>query len=341
MLTATASAVHPLQSELTFTFTDYQANANKQGVQKSEAENLIRTGLYMPVKVNYLGDGVGGHHGAVPIGPIISLAEVDDRLVGKAIVWRDEYADVVNYLETASKEDGGVQFSWELYYTDSEKDQNNVEWLKNCVVAAATIVDVPAYGGRTALISFAEEQRTLKDILERLEQIEQRIAPREGLMSAELDDKVEGQEGAEVEQTVGTPEASDGTAAPASDEAATLLAELEELRKFKQQTEAEAARAERVKTRKTKLSEAGIALSDDDFTARSALFVDLDDAVFASLVDFIGAVQKAKTGSTSSSAEVASPLIPDPTQGSDTVTVHDLASEFRKLAARGKVKKES
>lgn len=159
MVKAEANASHPLQHNLKFIFTDFEPNKNRQGVPKSEADNILATAMYMPVKVNYTGNRVRGHANAAPIGPITSVEYRDDYISGNAVIWRSENPDFIEYLKKASAEEGGVRFSWELYYRDSEFDDHGVEWLRGVVVGAITIVDDPAYGDRTPLLSFAETEQ--------------------------------------------------------------------------------------------------------------------------------------------------------------------------------------
>jgi hypothetical protein len=339
MMTAKASEVHPLQSELSFVFTDYSPNANKQAVSKAEAANLIRTGLYMPVKVDFKGSGVGNHFGAIPIGPIISMEDDGERIIGKAVVWKDEYGDVVEYLEEKSKAEGGVQFSWELYYRQSSVDDSGVEWLGDTIVAATTIVDVPAYQGRTPLLSIAAEQRTLGELLQRIELLERQVAEmKEVQMAVESEEVIEVEVEVETEVEIvpeveaeAETEASDD--APAEDVPSTdIEAELRELRAFKAAIEAEARKQEYTKKRRSSLTEAGILLSDDEFAAQLDFILALDDTAFDKFVQSLLLVQKASKSAASDKSESAgSDVIPDPVTGANStnVTIAQMAEALR------------
>jgi hypothetical protein len=351
VMKATASAANPMQSELSFVFTDYAPNKNKQGVSQAEAANLIRTGLYQPVKVDFQGNAVGDHYGAIPIGPIISLIDEGDRLVGKAVVWREEYADVVTYLEaqsskasatdTSAGSTGGVQFSWELYYTESAMDEAGIEWLGNCTVAATTIVDVPAYQGRTPLLAMAAEQRTITELTQRIEVLENQLkeVPMTGapasVVASETEPMVEAV--AEVE-VVAAPDAvidAPADADPAEDTEAELIA----LRQFKAAVEAEAAQREQLTKRRTSLSEAGVMLSDEEYTSKAELITSLDDSAFAQFVDSLVLVQRAaKTVSVASAsanlnADVHTDAIPDPVTSNRVgdITISQMAAALREL----------
>ena len=66
-----------------FTLTDDQANANSQRIPKEEFANLIKTGLYMPIKMarGYIREG---HEFSVPMGVITNLVEREHTVEGIA-----------------------------------------------------------------------------------------------------------------------------------------------------------------------------------------------------------------------------------------------------------------
>lgn len=150
-----SSKTNPLQAEIEFVFTDFKPNKNKEGVPETEVDNIINTGKYMPVKTLYTKAGVQDHEFSLPIGTIVDLQHEEDKIIGRALIWKDEFKDLVNYLASEIESLRFPQISWELYsYTREIKD--NVTWLKDIVVAAATIVKNPAYNGRTPVRSIAE-----------------------------------------------------------------------------------------------------------------------------------------------------------------------------------------
>jgi len=152
---------HPLQTRLSLILTDFEPNTNKQGIPKSEAENIIRSALYMPVKINFDGDDYHGHTGAYPIGPIVMAETATDNgrdvIMGEAVIWNREYEDVAEHLKIAFAE--GIGTSWEIFYDESKtkKDDNGIQWLEGCVFAGTCVVNTPAYGPeRTRLLAIAE-----------------------------------------------------------------------------------------------------------------------------------------------------------------------------------------
>ena len=128
---AVADQSHPLQTRLSLILTDFEPNRNKQGIPKAEAENILRTALHTPLKINFDGISYSGHKGAIPIGPIVNAyASTDngrDVIAGEAVIWNDIYEDVAGHLKVAFAE--GIGTSWEIYFQDSEKDNEGTEWL--------------------------------------------------------------------------------------------------------------------------------------------------------------------------------------------------------------------
>lgn len=152
--TAAISTPDPLVTKITFVFTDFRPNANKQAIAPDEADNIITTGKYKPVKISLKDKKLGNHEHAVPIGPITDISLEEDRIIANAELWKEHYPEVCKYLE--DNQEKGIGFSWELYYEDSNI-VDGVSWLKNCSVAGVAIVAKPAYGSRTSLLALAEE----------------------------------------------------------------------------------------------------------------------------------------------------------------------------------------
>lgn len=165
-LCATAESKHPLQTNVTFILTDFQPNKNKQAIPRSEADNIIRTAIGMPVKIRYDGVKADGHRNAQPIGPI-TRAWIDsdngaEVIMAEAALWNSEFAEVDAYLKSAHAENESVGTSWEIFYTKSTKDDTGIEWLEDTIVAASAIVKDPAYGkSRTRMLAVAEENEDM------------------------------------------------------------------------------------------------------------------------------------------------------------------------------------
>jgi len=312
-LRAVASETHPAQQILNFVFTDYKPNKNKQGVPKEEAQNIIATASHMPVKINFQSRKPKGHLGAIPIGPIVSLREEEDRIVGEAVVWRDEMPDVAAYLEKASAEDNGVQFSWELYYKNSDIDADGVQWLRDIVTGGITIVDTPAYQGRTPLLALAEEN-SMDELQKKVEELTTELAKLRA--DSEAKDKEITSLKSTVAELQGTKE--------------TLDKEVAELRTFKSDTEKKQADAELLGKRRKEMSEAGVDMGDETFKARSEMFLTMNDEAFKAYVDDLSTAAKTKRAAASENDRV---VIPDPVTGdnSSSRSAKDMAKALRSL----------
>lgn len=150
---------HPLQTRVELILTDFSPNRNKQGIPDTEKQNIMRSALNQPIKINFDGAMFHGHVGAIPLGPITNVYEdiVDGRTVikGEAVIWTEYYKDISDHLKGMFED--GIGTSWEIYYADSHLDEFGVEWLHDCVFAGTCIVDTPAYGpNRTRILAIAE-----------------------------------------------------------------------------------------------------------------------------------------------------------------------------------------
>lgn len=314
MVLAVADEQHPLQQKLQFVFTDYQPNLNNQGIPRTEAQNIIKSSMHMPVKVNFRGKPKG-HEGAVPIGPIVSSYEDGDRILAEAVVWRQEFPEVAKYLETASAEEGGAQFSWEIFYRDSA-EQDGVNWLQDCVVAATTIVDVPAYDGRTPLLAVAENdtldlenlQKQLAELTEQLKTLRE--------ANSEKDSKISELETALAEASVIVTKITD------------LEKQVAELTTYKSEIEAKEARETAVAALREKIQKAGIDMSDEAFAERVDTFLSLVPEAFEMIIKDMAALAAKGKASASVSDRV---IFPDPLAqgGSDTPSIKDVAKALR------------
>ena len=156
LLKAYANYKNPLQLFVETVLSPFTPNSNKQGIPKAEAENILNSALYQPIKINFINNAVAGHNGSIPIGTITETwydAE-QDLLMGRAIIWKIEYPETAEFLENSS---GQIGTSWEVLYTESEVDTDGIEWLRNCMFGANTIVDNPSYGEKTLLRAIAED----------------------------------------------------------------------------------------------------------------------------------------------------------------------------------------
>ncbi len=370
---AVADQTHPLQTKLSIILTDFEPNSNRQGIPRSEAENIIKTALHTPLKINFDGVDYYGHKGAVPIGPITNVYYAEDNgrdiIAGDAIIWNDIYEDIADHLKVAFAE--GIGTSWEIYFKDSEKDDNGVEWLEGCVFAGTCVVETPAYGPqRTRVLAIAEKLNERADLLENLDMAKELETDRDtvtenntaadtqnvqastaddvttlrtdistvmdvlgniysGLYNM-LDETYELEANLVTDDMPGMAEQLNKLLASISkrfdslkekaSEAEAAQAELTTLKDAIAQAETEAAKAEKLSSRKVALAEIGINISD-----KEEFYMSMDDTMFTNYVDDLKAVKGNKATS-----ETKKPVLPDPMPAATTtVTIKELAAILR------------
>ncbi|MCX8010063.1 MAG: hypothetical protein N3A61_02825, partial [Ignavibacteria bacterium] len=143
-----------------FVLTDDDVNLNNQKVPESEFDNIISTGIYTPIKMDF-GKISDGHKTAEkkPIGVIthIKKDEIDNRkvLVALAALWKKERPEDVDLLKEMIDAGEPPKVSWEISYHDSEFD-GKAEILKGTILTGVAIVANPAYADRTKFLAIAE-----------------------------------------------------------------------------------------------------------------------------------------------------------------------------------------
>jgi hypothetical protein len=323
---------------LKFVFTDDGANANKQGIKRDEFPNIVKTGRLKPFKkaVGSFGDG---HDGALPIGVIADLTEVENRIEGVAAIWEREFPDDAEQIRLAYASGEPMNISWELYYQDEEIDDKGVSWLKGVATRAATMVNVPAYAGRTPILALAAKWTVkymndlpdsaflyvesggskdsdgktvprslrhfpykdaegnidlphLRNALARIpqasipEDVKARLTKKaQRILSGQKDNKGESSMELEELQTAFNTKVAELDEARASlEEMRDQLKELETLRAFKEQVEAERERKSRLDTRFSSIAQAGIQMTRDEFETEADYWLGMDDNAFTFVI---------------------------------------------------------
>jgi hypothetical protein len=172
---STAEQDNPFIRKIDLILTDFSPNNNKEAIPREEAENIIRTAVNTPLKINAFVSEFSsfyeGHQGASPIGAITSarLETIGDREVIKAeaYIWKQEFPGIYDMLKSQHASGTFTGTSWEVYYSSVE-EVDGVRWLRGVTFAGTCIVDVPAYGDRTPILSVAEEK--MEKIQQELEQ---------------------------------------------------------------------------------------------------------------------------------------------------------------------------
>lgn len=290
---------------ISFVFTDFASNINRQGVPLEEAANIIKTGQYMPIKVRFEDGKPWDHYFATNIGVItsLSLSEDGSKIIATAALWNSEYPEIATYLQSQYTAGKPINFSWELAHTDFTVDDSGIMWLKDITVLASTIVDSPAYGGRTPMLSLAEDYKSaIEGLTRRLETLEFHI--REASVQ---NDNVTADEEVVVESADVDVPATDTSVA--QDTTTITKSEYDEflaLRNMKAQMDAEAARAEKLDSRKA--ASAGI-VPDSLFAQYPEFFLTMTDEQFA---QYLTVAKEAAGKPAGTQQQQSASVIPEP-----------------------------
>jgi hypothetical protein len=149
-----------------FILTDDQPNGNNERVPASEFDSLIKSGIHMPIKMAE-GRIEEGHEDASPIGVITHLRKIFEngvnRIEGLAALWLNERPGDVSYLKTKIEEGQPVNLSWEMGASERVLAKDGVfDWL-GVSLKATTVVDKPAYLGRTQIVAIAAKKTQTQD----------------------------------------------------------------------------------------------------------------------------------------------------------------------------------
>jgi hypothetical protein len=257
--------------------TDDKPNANHQRVPKEEFANIIKTGVYSPLKMDF-GRISPGHKEALgkPIGTFTNFNEYGDKLIALAALWKNERPDDVALLKEMYDSGASPNISWELSYDAEAQEEDGTTALNGIKFNGAVVVGNPAYKGRTSFIAMSSEQTNSEDSMEELELARQKIS--------ELETKV---------SELGTAIAEKDT-------------ELAELTKFKNDIEATQAKASKLQAIREKFVEAGIVKDDEFFATREETFLAMNEDALNFVVQELAAFSKPAT---QTSASVAIPNI--------------------------------
>lgn len=260
--------LNPTITLIKFILTDDKPNNNGIRIPKEEFPNLISTGLYMPLKMAQ--GEPGDHEEAFPIGVITHLKEVADKVRGLAVLWNMERTFDIDLIRERYSNDQPLNISWEILHKDSFME-DDVENLTGVYLRAATLVDIPAYGGRTQVteVISSEEDNIPKEDKPLTKELEKNVELLEAAVT-ERDEKIASHEATIVELT----------ASQVTDE---ITKELDELRDFKKEVEEEKETQERKSALRDKFIEEGIEKDDEYFEENEEMLLNLDEAA----LDFV------------------------------------------------------
>lgn len=294
-------SLNPMLNWMKFVLLDDLPNGNKQRIPKDEFDNIIKTGIHMPIKVS-AGEISPGHTEAFPIGVITNLMVEDNKIIGLAALWSTERPDDVNLLIDKYKKGEPLNISWELFYNDSvENADESCADLRGVTLTAATLVGIPAYKGRTNVFGMAsdkEEELKLEE-LEILKTAKETLTNKVTELQELLDAK--------------------------SEEMEKASAELLDLRKFKEEVEAEKQAEEKFASIKTKFSEAGLEFESQYFEERKDNLLAMSDEAIDFFIQEALAFNKGKK----EEASFKVPFIKGKKEDKTSISPSDIAKYLR------------
>lgn len=319
-----AIASNPDIMWMKFIFTDDQPNANKQRVPKEEFSNIVKSGVYMPVKME--GDNPDGNHPlSTPVGTITNLMHPKDsnKVVGLAALWKRERPEGLSAIENKFKDGEIPTLSWELFYQESSLDENGVEDLKGTNVRGITFVRNPAYEGRTNALSVSQANAAQNEDTET-----------ESVESENDDTNKENEKLEELKELQNRIEELENQLEAKSAELDTLNKEKEDLQTWRDEREAEDAKAALVDNRRKMLVESGIEFTDEEWQARSERLLAMDDTTYEfyvqDLVAFSEKNNEEEEEEGESNASASNPAIPSVANSGEKDAISILREAFLK-----------
>lgn len=312
--------LNPTVSWAKFVLTDDLPNGNKQRIPADEFDNIIKSGLHMPLKMAE-GGIEDGHKFSKPLGVITHLRRIVEDGVNKVIalaaLWNTERQADITRIKSLVEDGEEINVSWELAYGRSVANEGGIEDLRDVVLNAATIVAKPAYQGRTRFLAVAEEDKedkTEEVNVEELERIKQELAE----LKAKYDAAV-----AQLQE-------KETALASVAEEKKGLETELTSLREFKSNLEAEEAKAAKLVAIKTKFSEAGLTKDETYFAENEAMLLGLDEPALDFMVQELAAFSKNAEASSRSN-----PRIPNiPGEVGEDNSVKEMVKALRERKAK-------
>ncbi len=256
-------SLNPNYTWVTFILTDDRPNENKHRIPKEEFANVIKTGMFMPIKMA-LGEIKVGHTDARPIGVVTHLKEEGNKIKGLAALWNHERPDDVGLVKQQFSDKNPLNLSWELHAVENPKEDGTVE-LTDVIMNATTLVGMPAYAGRTPVLQVASKQNRENTMDEKeIEKLQSDLAA----ALAEVAAKETLQK--ELDEVKASLEA-------VKTELETLKAERDQLATFKAEAEKKVADEAKFATIKEKFTKAELEVTDEYFAEKKDTLMAMDD----------------------------------------------------------------
>jgi hypothetical protein len=330
---------NPTLKWIKFVLTDDAFNVNKQRIPKNEFANLVNTGVHMPIKMAE-GAILEGHEYSVPIGTITALAERETSVEGIAALWSREFPEEVKILEEMAKSDKKPQLSWEIMYQDSVAEETG-EALRDVALRAATIVGMPAYEGRTPILTMASKTTTatnpdaVVDTVTNEGEADYKIVTEEvkPMEIKELEDKITLLEGEKL--TLATQVKDLQTAMEA------LTSERDTLAAFKHTVDATNEKAQKLTAITELFTKSGVDLPEDYLTddAKAEKLLGMDLAQLEFMIQELAVFASKKTVEESASEKhsiTGKKTIPNISDKNEDLTPKEIAEKMREEREKSK-----
>lgn len=310
-------SLNPNVTWLKMVVNDALPNANDMRIPKEEFSNVIKTAIYMPMKMA-IGEISEGHEETLPIGSIAHLIDKEDHVEALAALWNKERPEDIKLLKERHENGQSIDVSWELNYdvTASTKNDKGVLELRNVEMNAVTIVGLPSYMGRTNVTALASKEGDAKTMDEIKRKDHDEIV--KGLTETieDLQKQLETASTKVEELTTSNEEL-----ASVKTEFDEMKPKFEELEKFK--TDFDAAEEKKVKLAavRKKFEEAGFEIENDDYFAeREETLLGMEEAALDFFIQELVAFKAEKGEDDDASAEASLSItskVPDVKRESD------------------------
>jgi len=279
-------SLNPLYQWAKIVVTDDQPNANKVRIPQGEFDNLIKTGIFAPIKMaeKAISDGHEDAFGK-PIGIISQLTKEGNKIIALAALWKKERPEDINKLKEMYKNGTPPQVSWEISYVDSSLEEGGIEALQGTILTGLAVVGMPAYSGRTPFVAMSAKENKEEFSVEDKEILEQKISELEQKLAdalKQLDEK--------------------------TNELQTNLSELDTLRTFKSEFDKKAEEETKLANIKTKFTEANLTKDEEYFVTNKEMLLGLSDPALDFMIQELVAFSSAKNEEKSSDKK---PKVPD------------------------------
>lgn len=269
-------SLNPNVTWLRMVITDDKPNANNMRIPKEEFAGVIKTAVYMPLKMA-VGEISKGHESTLPIGSIAHLTNEGDHIVALAALWNKERPDDIKTLKERYESGKNIDVSWELNYdvTASKKTDDGILELKNVAMNAVTIVGLPSYMGRTGVTALASKEDEGES--EAMDTIKREDHDK---IVKTFEEKVEDYktELSEASTRIEELEVKSEELTSAKAELEEMKPKYDELETFKAEADAAKEREEKLVSIRAKFAEAGIEVTDEYMDEREETLLGMEEA---------------------------------------------------------------